>query len=297
MSTQHEARSKRLNPKIAGIVAKHWPRECYDISIYDDGRVYHHSTNEFLNTWPDKQGVICFRIPGVDGFDSKAKVHRLVAHAFVEKPNMGKNNVYHIDGNKRNNHWTNLTWSMKDAVTEKMIQATLKSRGENSKTAKLKETQVVDIKLRLAVEDTTEVLKELAEKYGVTTTAIYSISKNKSWKHVSIEGLHNPYLTNKEESQMDNEQKKLMDMTLDELMAYRIEQMLRAKKEPEDKGFLEKQAQPKQYDLQKRQTYMIDNELIERMNVLAEKYGRGFKVWVINEALREKLDRIEKGEA
>lgn len=95
---------------------------------------------------------------------------------------------------------------------------------------------------------------------------------------------------------MNNEQKNLVDMTLDELMAYRIEQMLRAQKELEVKGFLDKQAQPKGYDLKKRQTFMIENELVERMDKLAEEHGRGFKVWLANEALREKLDRIEKEE-
>lgn len=99
---------------------------------------------------------------------------------------------------------------------------------------------------------------------------------------------------------MNNEQKKLMDMTLDELMAYRIEQVVSQQTEKqrrmEMKGFTEKTHQPKQNDLQKRQTYMIDKDLIRRMDVLAEKHGRGFKVWLVNQSLREKLDRIEKEE-
>lgn len=41
-------------------------------------------------------------------------VHRLVAHAFVEKPVDWEDSklwtVNHIDGNKQNNHWTNLEW-------------------------------------------------------------------------------------------------------------------------------------------------------------------------------------------
>jgi len=62
---------------------------------------------------------------------------------------------------------------------------------------------------------------------------------------------------------------------------------------PELAGFIEKTNKPKAYDLQKRQTYMIDIDLIERMDRLAQVNPRGFKVWLINQALREKLDRME----
>lgn len=60
----------------------------------------------------------------------------------------------------------------------------------------------------------------------------------------------------------------------------------------EIRGFLEKVNQPKAQDLQKRQTYMIDLETIERMDRLSQGQ-RGFKVWLVNEALKEKLDRLE----
>lgn len=99
---------------------------------------------------------------------------------------------------------------------------------------------------------------------------------------------------------MNQQQKDIMSMTLDELAAFRIEQLIERQaqqhRELEVKGFLDKQAQPKGYDLKKRQTFMIENELVERMDKLAEEHGRGFKVWLANEALREKLDRIEKEE-
>lgn len=62
---------------------------------------------------------------------------------------------------------------------------------------------------------------------------------------------------------------------------------------PELAGFIEKVKKPKAYDLQKRQTYMIDIDLIERMDRLAQVNPRGFKVWLVNQALREKLDRME----
>ena len=166
--------------------------------ICDDGRVYCLETKKFLETWPDKKGIECILLP--TGDFSKTPIHRLVARAFVENPANG-NTVYHIDGDKRNNHWTNLRWSGDKRSEVPTPRAWVERSGENASRAKLKEAEVIDIKLRLAVEENLDVFKELAGKYGVTTSAIYNIAKNKSWKHVSIEGLHNPYLTTKEESQ------------------------------------------------------------------------------------------------
>lgn len=44
-----------------------------------------------------------------NGYRHSVKVHRLVAMAFVNNP-IGFNEVNHIDGNKLNNHFSNLEW-------------------------------------------------------------------------------------------------------------------------------------------------------------------------------------------
>ena len=45
-----------------------------------------------------------------ESFYKKYLVHCLVADAFVDNPVDSYNQVNHIDGNKRNNHYTNLEW-------------------------------------------------------------------------------------------------------------------------------------------------------------------------------------------
>lgn len=46
----------------------------------------------------------------------------------------------------------------------------------------------------------------------------------------------------------------------------------------------------------KRQTYLIDKELIKRFDKLAKKEGRGFKTLVINSLLESYLNEAEKKE-
>jgi hypothetical protein len=45
-----------------------------------------------------------------DGCLKKYYIHRLVAHAFIQNADQNKNIVNHIDGNKKNNHVSNLEW-------------------------------------------------------------------------------------------------------------------------------------------------------------------------------------------
>ena len=54
----------------------------------------------------DKDGYMCVNL-SKDGSAKRKRVHRLVAEAFINNPNM-ELQVNHIDGNKRNNNIENL---------------------------------------------------------------------------------------------------------------------------------------------------------------------------------------------
>lgn len=58
--------------------------------------------------------------------------------------------------------------------------------------------------------------------------------------------------------------------------------------------FEEKKKQKTVKETHKRQTYLIDNNLIHRLNRLANEQPKGFKTAVVNEGIRQMLDEIEE---
>lgn len=81
----------------------------YQISSW--GRVVNGKSGKPASIWHNNNGYLVFRYTR-DGKTSHLKLHRLVAEAFVPNPE-GKTDVMHIDGNKRNNSYTNLRWADK----------------------------------------------------------------------------------------------------------------------------------------------------------------------------------------
>lgn len=74
--------------------------------VSDTGRVLSLYNNEARILQPyDCNGYLCVAINGRD-----RKIHRLVAQAFIPNPE-GKKIVHHKDGNKHNNHVSNLSWA------------------------------------------------------------------------------------------------------------------------------------------------------------------------------------------
>lgn len=81
----------------------------YNYDVYEDGRIYSHYRERFLDIKPDNFGykVGVFYI---NGKAKKIKVHRLIAKLFLGEPPKGKPLINHIDENKQNNHVSNLEW-------------------------------------------------------------------------------------------------------------------------------------------------------------------------------------------
>lgn len=78
----------------------------YKISNY--GRIMN-NRGWILKQQVCKKGYKRIRLEGLDGIRKTIRVHRLVAIEFVDNPNKLPQ-VNHIDGNKKNNHFSNLEW-------------------------------------------------------------------------------------------------------------------------------------------------------------------------------------------
>ena len=109
----------------------------------------------------------------------KFRIHRLVAETFI--PNtLGKEQVNHIDGDKKNNCVSNLEWVTPEENIRHAIENDLSSikYGSKNLSSKLKEEDVKYIRENAGINKS---VKELSEIYNVSTTTIYNIINYKKW--------------------------------------------------------------------------------------------------------------------
>lgn len=78
----------------------------YEVSTW--GRVFNKRTGKILKPQENEKGYL--RVDLINDKGRKhLKVHRLVATAFIPNPK-NKPQINHIDGNPKNNSYTNLEW-------------------------------------------------------------------------------------------------------------------------------------------------------------------------------------------
>lgn len=108
-------------------------------------------------------------------------VHQLVALAFLGPKPSPQHEVAHLDGQRLNNHVSNLAWLLhSENERHKDLHGT-RLRGSQIGNAKLTEAQVVLIRQALAVGIRQCVL---AQTYRVSDSTVSLIARGKTWRHV-----------------------------------------------------------------------------------------------------------------
>lgn len=125
------------------------------------------------------------KIVYADNTSKVCGVHRLVCECFKENPN-NLPQVNHKDGDKTNNHHSNLEWSTQASNMQHRIH-TLGvehwKKGEDSNFTILTEKQVRQIPIMLEQGKTRT---QIAKDFNVVKGTITEITKGRSWKHLNL---------------------------------------------------------------------------------------------------------------
>jgi len=114
----------------------------------------------------------------------KAKVHHLVAVAFLGPWPDGAECVRHRDDVRKNNRYTNLVYGTLSQNVADSISLGRFTRGELNGVAKLVDSQVSHIKRRLLDGERTGIL---AREFGVAPSTICDIKAERNWAHIQAE--------------------------------------------------------------------------------------------------------------
>jgi hypothetical protein len=110
------------------------------------------------------------------------KVHREMAKVFIPNPE-NKRTVNHKDGNKLNNHISNLEWNTHKENCQHAFDTGLhiSSKGENCSTSKLTDQDVREIKI---LSENGIRHRTLSKIFEVHESHISLIVNNIGWKHI-----------------------------------------------------------------------------------------------------------------
>lgn len=127
-----------------------------------------------IATCPNCWGYLVFSMSG-NGVKKSYKVHRIVAGQFINNPNpLLFNQINHIDGDKQNNHVSNLEWSNTKLNNLHKAKAGLSRKG-------LKPPKLGNHKKELIIQDHKETgigLTRISRKYNIGISTAYRLLKS-----------------------------------------------------------------------------------------------------------------------
>lgn len=171
---------------------KNWASGKCSYRIYEDGTIIrearegvrgHIIAERTLKQHMSDSGYARVSI-NTDKGNKEMFVHRLVAKVFIPNPN-NYNVVDHVDGNKSNNHFSNLEWVSSSENNHRAYATGLKNptrhKGEKHPQAKLRMVDVDYIRAYYKRGDEKYGQCALARKFGVSQAEIYDVINYNSW--------------------------------------------------------------------------------------------------------------------
>ena len=145
----------------------------YDVT--EDGQVWSRRKQRFMKLSEHRCKYLFVQLVDDNGLAHNRYVHRLVASMFIptDDPSL---QIDHIDGNKHNNHYTNLRW-----VTNRENAHAAMANGLMPH-AVFDDAAVHEICKAIA---SGESVASIAKKTGYPASAIYAIRLKRNWTHIS----------------------------------------------------------------------------------------------------------------
>lgn len=111
------------------------------------------------------------------------RVHRLVAQAFMDAPEAGRDHINHINGDKTDNRLQNLEWVSPGENNRHAADAGLNDqRGRRNNRAKLTAEDVLEMRERAKRSGVTQ--RDLAAEFGVSQPQVGRILRRERWDHI-----------------------------------------------------------------------------------------------------------------
>lgn len=135
--------------------------------IAEDGTLVDTLKGRVVKQCQDSAGYMRIRMTTPDSCEIKFPVHRVVAAAFLPAPEAGQTHVDHIDGNRANNHVSNLRWCTPTENNRNPITVVKKQAAH-----RITETA---LKRKVVCENTGEVFDSMTEAalhFNLTIAAI-----------------------------------------------------------------------------------------------------------------------------
>lgn len=164
-----------------------------EYSITESGEAYSHKRNKVtkLNPTLMKNGYYAIgpTAKGLKAYQPKFYIHHLVAEYFIG-PRPEGNYVRHLDGDKLNNHVSNLAYGTpQDNINDTMRHGRVPKGAEHYQT-KFADSDVLVIVERMKAG---EQIKKIAADYNVAPSVITNIKNGKTWTHVTGGKVETPH--------------------------------------------------------------------------------------------------------